>query len=155
MSARRQMARRKVDYEERLDAYIKFGSPRRTWRLTVSTLVPPRFSVVGDPPIERNWPSAAEQRVMHLLLAQTMLNKLKLAANPYSPDGFDVGTDTGPSRNFVEMTIAQLVIALQLPTPRLTTPLFDQITSLLGAVERELKPGPALSGALPLLALRK
>lgn len=81
-----------------------------------------------------------------------MLEKLKRASNPYNPDGFDVGTSTGPSRNFVEMTIAQLVIALGLPAPRLSSTLFDQIESLLAAVARELAPPPRL-GTLPLLAL--
>ena len=80
------------------------------------------------------------------------LEKLKRASNPYSPDGFDVGTTTGPSRNFVEMTIAQLVIALGLPAPRLSATLFNQIETLLAAVARELAPPPRL-GTLPLLAL--
>jgi hypothetical protein len=147
--------RTKVDYEERIDVHIKSGNPRRTWRLTISTLFPPRFSVVGDPSIERNWPTAAQQREIHLLLGRAMLRHIARASDPSTPNSLDIGTDTGPSAAFVQMALSQLAGALSLPLPDRNKPVYAQAVSLLEQVERLTNPPAPLLRLqlLPLLAL--
>ena len=123
-------ARSRVDYEERLDVYLKFSSPKRTAQLTISSMRAPIFSFT-------NTDTAADRAYMKLRLGTAMLKKLKLASNPYTPGSFDVGTKTGPSHFFVQMSILQLARALDIVVPRVSDTLFDQIQTLLRAIERQ------------------
>ena len=90
---------------------------------------------------------------MKLQLGTAMLTKLKLASNIYTPGGFDVGTNTGPSHYFVQMSILQLARALDLSLPPVSDTLFDQCTSLLKAIESIQSPAPRRE--MPLLGMKR
>lgn len=131
-------ARSRVDYEERLDVYLKFSSPKRTAQLTISSMRAPIFSFT-------NTDTAADRAYMKLRLGTAMLEKLKLASNPHTPDSFDVGTKTGPSHFFVQMSVLQLARALDIVVPNVADTLFNQIESLLRAIERQRLSTPPSS----------